>query len=391
MEYERNVSADRPQTPEGAQLRSEIAREMRFDSLRYSTVWEDISLLSRGLRIRPEDDVLSITSAGDNVLGLLLDEPRSITAVDLNPCQTAVLNLKLAALQRLDYEGFVCLLGMRPHPDRWGLYASCREHLSQSERTFWDEQRAAIAAGIAKLGRLDRYLAAWHDTVLHKHMRAVEVAAAFEIDDLDEQRRIYSDHFDNSSFEEGFTWYFGEEMMGLNGRDPAQFAHVEVDAGAHFLRRFRFAFTSLPLKGNFYLERFMTGGEGPLERAHPYLRPANYERLRTLSDRVRTVTDELETFVAQCEPGTFSKANLSDMFEYASPRHTEHLFEALHRVIRPGGRLAYWSLLTDRSRSPHLDKQFVSHPDEAYRLWLEDRSWFYRSFHLEDTREGADA
>lgn len=380
-----------PLLPEEAQPRSEIARSMRFDSLRYSTVWEDISLLRRGLCIQPGDDVLSITSAGDNVLGMLLEGPRSVTAIDLNPCQTAVLNLKLAALQSLGHEEFVGLLGVRPHHDRWGLYAACREHLTSAGRAFWDEQREAIGAGIAKGGRLDRYIAAWHDAVLHKHMAAAEVAAAFEVDDLEEQRRLYRDHFDNRAFEEGFTWYFGEEMMGRNGRDPAQFAHVEVDAGEHFLRRFRYAFTSLPLKGNFYLERFMTGGVASLERAHPYLRPAHYERLRALSGRVRTVTDELETFVDRCAPGAFSKANLSDIFEYASPEHAAHLFEALYRIMRPGGRLAYWSLLVDRSRPPHLDERFVSHADEAYGLWLQDRSWFYRSFHLEETREGGEA
>jgi S-adenosylmethionine-diacylglycerol 3-amino-3-carboxypropyl transferase len=364
---------------------------MRFDSLRYSSVWEDIDLLYRGLSIGPGDDVLSITSAGDNVLGLLLEEPRTVTAIDLNPCQTAVLTLKLAAIRSLDYERFIGLIGVRPHADRWGLYQACRDHLQPADRAFWDEERPAIEAGIDGAGRLDRYLAAWHDAVLHKYMSPDRVAAAFELDDLDEQQRLYRDHFENEAFERGFTWYFGEEMMGRSGRDPAQFAHVEEDAGAHFLRRFRYAFTQLPLRGNFYLERFMTGTTASLERAHPYLQPANFDRLRHLTDRVRPVTDELEAFAGRCEPGALSKANLSDIFEYASPGHTARLFEALHRVFRPGGRIAYWSLLVDRSRPADLDPLFVSDAAEADALWRRDRSWFYRSFHLEEVREAAGA
>ncbi|MGH2897189.1 MAG: DUF3419 family protein, partial [Solirubrobacteraceae bacterium] len=47
-------------------------------TLRYSTVWEDHLLLERGLEPRSGDDLLVIASAGDNVLNLLLHEPRRI-------------------------------------------------------------------------------------------------------------------------------------------------------------------------------------------------------------------------------------------------------------------------------------------------------------------------
>ncbi len=65
--------------------------------IRYSQVWEDAGILSRGLEIQPSDHVLSIASAGCNALALLLEEPQSVTMVDLNPAQTALCHLKLAA------------------------------------------------------------------------------------------------------------------------------------------------------------------------------------------------------------------------------------------------------------------------------------------------------
>ena len=39
---------------------------MSLELIRYSKVWEDSRLLVEGLEVQPEDDVLSITSAGDN-------------------------------------------------------------------------------------------------------------------------------------------------------------------------------------------------------------------------------------------------------------------------------------------------------------------------------------
>ena len=369
-------------TPPLAPLQSEIARAMRFDQLRYTSVWEDIDLLRAALAIGPGDDVLSVTSGGDNVLGLLLDGPRSLTAVDVNPCQSALLQLKLAALQTLDHEAFVGLLGVRAHRDRWELYQTCRSLLPAAARRFWDGERAAIEAGIDGRGRLERYFAAWRETLLFPAISREAVEALFELDDLDAQREAFC-RLATPDFEASFRWYFGEAMMARHGRDPAQFAHVQLDAGAHFWQRFRYAFTQLPLKGNPYLERFMTGGVADLEHAHPYLRPGSFAPLRALADRVEVVTAELET-VAAGPPRRFSKLNLSDVFEYASAAHTEELLRALYRTMRPGGRLAYWSLLVDRTRPPSLDALFRSHAATADLLWRRDRSWFYRRFHLEE-------
>ena len=363
-------------------LQSEIARAMRFDHVRYASVWEDVDLLREALAVGPGDDVLSVTSGGDNVLGLLLGGPRSVTAVDVNPCQSALLCLKLAALRALDHAGFVGLLGVRAHADRWGLYLTCRSLLPEDARRFWDGERVAIEAGIDGQGRLERYFATWREDFLYPTLLPREVAALFELNGLEAQARAF-DRLATPDFEAGFRWYFGEAMMARHGRDPAQFAHVEVDAGAHFWRRFRYAFTQLPLKGNAYLERFMTGRVARLEQAHPYLRPENFERLRGLADRVEVVTAELETVAAEAD-GRFSKANLSDVFEYASAAHTEQLFRALHAALRPGGRLAYWSLLVDRTRPASLGALYRSHAAEADALWQRDRSWFYRSFHLEE-------
>jgi len=75
--------------------RSEVARSLDLSVIRYSRVWEDCRVLSKALQIKPDDDIISITrffeigvelctyicgcySSGDNVLSLLLEEPKSI-------------------------------------------------------------------------------------------------------------------------------------------------------------------------------------------------------------------------------------------------------------------------------------------------------------------------
>src|SRR4029079_15006538 len=63
-------------------MRDALVQVLASDTIRYAQVWEDHLLLERGLRIEPKDHVVSVTSGGDNVLALLLQEPRRITAID---------------------------------------------------------------------------------------------------------------------------------------------------------------------------------------------------------------------------------------------------------------------------------------------------------------------
>ena len=95
-----------------------LERLLASGIVRYSQVWEDHALLEDGLEIPPGDDVLSIASAGCNVLALLLREPLSVAAVDLNPAQLALVELKLRAIEELTWEQFVRLSASRRENDR---------------------------------------------------------------------------------------------------------------------------------------------------------------------------------------------------------------------------------------------------------------------------------
>lgn len=79
----------------------------------YAFTWEDPREDHRILKFSSADTVLAITSAGDNVLAYacLADPPRKIHAVDLNPCQNHLLELKLAAFKSLSREQVWLLFG----------------------------------------------------------------------------------------------------------------------------------------------------------------------------------------------------------------------------------------------------------------------------------------
>jgi len=108
-------------------------------SLVYNTCREDPAVDRRALRLGPDDTVLVITSAGCNALDYALCGPARVHAVDANPRQTALLELKLSARRHLGYEDFFQLFGHGRHPRFEALYRDAlRSGLSPIARGFWD-------------------------------------------------------------------------------------------------------------------------------------------------------------------------------------------------------------------------------------------------------------
>ena len=372
-------------TQAGPFLRSEVAAVMDLREVRYSQVSEDHFLIEEALRIGPDDDLLSIASGGDNVLALLLQGPRSLTAIDMSPAQAALLELKLAGIRRLDHTEFVSFMGAREDKGRSMLYARLRDGLPATARAFWDSRPAQIEAGVLHCGRLERYFRLFRETYLPSVWPAGLAHRLMEAPDLATQERTFEEDAATPAFRELVSWFFGQETMAEHGRDRAQLRHVQAtDFGAHFMTRLRHVSTRLPLRGNFYFEYLFTGRYRDLAAGPPYLRPHTFARLKDLLERVTVVTDELERFLTASPPLAFSKANLSDVFEYMSEELSERVLAALASRLRPGGRLAYWNLFVPRSRPESLRAILRRDPGLGRDLWQRDRCPFYSAFQVEE-------
>ena len=108
-------------------------------SLVYNACWEDPAVDRQALRLGPDDSVLVITSAGCNVLDYALQGPRRIYAVDANPRQTALLELKLAGIRKLEFDDYFRIFGDGYHARFRELYRQrLRSELSGFTRSYWD-------------------------------------------------------------------------------------------------------------------------------------------------------------------------------------------------------------------------------------------------------------
>src|SRR5262245_25591802 len=118
-----------------------LFNQMHGRNLIYNQCWEDPVIDKRALNIGASDRIVMITSAGCNALDYLLNSPERIDCVDLNPHQTALLELKLAAIRTLRYSEFFALFGEGRVGGHRALYRRrLRPFLSVPSRRIWDRR-----------------------------------------------------------------------------------------------------------------------------------------------------------------------------------------------------------------------------------------------------------
>lgn len=369
---------------------SEFTERADLQIIRYAQVWEDHRVLESALQVGPQDDVLSIGSAGCNVFSLLAQGPRSITAIDISAAQTALLALKLAAIRQLSHREYLILLGADADgsaaDDRTAIYQELRRELPEAAQKFWDSHPAELREGLMHCGRLERYLRHFHAELGAIHAPDV-IDRLFGFSDIEAQSRYYAQNIATPEFCASYRHWFGPDMQ-KQGRDPSQYRYVKLDGGIEGLRRLQDLCGRVLLRGNPYMLYWLRGraaiSEVVATHSLPELQPASYELLRDLLPRVRVVLDDVENCLQKEPAGRFSKANLSDIFEYMSEKESGALFRLFGERLRPGGRIAYWNLLVPRSVAASDTQQLCSLRTEAARLHQSDRIYFYGAFHIEE-------
>ena len=366
---------------------TEVAGTVDFSAIRYAQVWEDADVLLEALDIQPGSNVLSIASAGDNALACLLSDPGKVVALDLNPAQLACVELRMAAIRNLEQPECLTLVGSRPASPRERLdaYQRCKSDLSPSAKAFWDAHAFQIESGIGSAGKFESYFALFRTRLLPWVHTKKRIAALMEPrSDRIKRESFYETHWNTWRWRLLFNFFFSRFVMGRLGRDKAFFKYVEGSVADRILTRTRHALVELRPNQNPYLNWILTGQHG--EALPTWLRKENYYLIRERLDRLELYLGTIEQYLDAHPDSRFSAFNLSDIFEYMSEENTHTLLARILAASNPEARLAYWNMLVPRNRPERMKELLKSHPEEAHRLHLQDKAFFYSRFILESVK-----
>jgi len=354
-----------------------------LDDILYSQCWEDPLLDRAAFSITPSDIVFSITSGGCNVLAFLLDNPRKVISLDINPHQNYLLDLKMGAFRQLGYDELLEFVGVRDSHRRTDLYARVRLALQPASRKYWDTQSSKIEQGIIHCGRYEHYMRLLRYWV-HRLMGRSLVEKFFEVESSAERKMLFDSNWDNVWWKL-FTRVFLSRIMMSFLFDKAFFRYLDESFpfGKHFAARVKHAMTELPMKENYYLSYILLGKFFSDEHLPPYLQRGNYPVIRARLDRIEIVCDTCEHFFLTQPASSVSKFNFTNIFEWMSPEAFEHLLRETYRVACDDAIVTYRNLLVHRERPGSLAHKIHPKYTEADRLHERDLSFIYKNYRVE--------
>jgi len=319
-------------------------------NLVYNTCWEDPAIDRQALALGPDDTMLVISSAGCNVLDYALLGPKRIHAVDANPRQIALLELKIAAIRALDYDDYFAIFGEGCHRDFKNLYEQkLRAQLSPFARQWWDKHWDWFAGKHGSFyfhglsGMVARGVRAYFKL---RPGLASAINALLDAKSLPEQQKIYDERVSPLLWNKTVNWIISRQfVMSLLGVPYPQRKLVEAqhEFGIHgFIRgAVEYVFRQLPLSDNYFYRVYLTG-RYRRDCCPEYLKETGFNALKAgLVDRIELHTTTVTELLSQNET-PISRFVLLDHMDWMSSYYPDALVEEWNAILNratPGARI----------------------------------------------------
>lgn len=353
-----------------------------FEGILYAQCWEDPQIDRAAFNINSKDIVFTITSGGCNALTFLLDDPEKIIALDMNPHQNYLLELKIAAMKRLSYDEVLQLLGIRYSSERIKLYRDSRDLLSNSAQDFWDSHTKEIKMGLIHSGRYERYMRLLRRVLIAMIGRKT-IIKMFKAATYRERNVIFNKKWDNIRWKLFTRALLSRAVMSLLfTREFFRYLNGRISFGQNFAHKVKKAVTELPLKENYFLTYILCGNYDQ-QYLPPYLQRDNYEKILTRLNRIEIVAASCGEYFKTLPDSAISRFNFTNIFEWISPEEFENLLRETIRVAKNESVITYRNLLVRREHPYSLEKNIRSCYQSAKELHDVDLSFIYDRYVIE--------
>ncbi|MEO1022959.1 MAG: BtaA family protein [Bacteroidota bacterium] len=350
----------------------------------YNTCWEDSRIDRNLLQLNRDSTVLVITSAGENALHYLQDDPKWVHTVDINPRQNALLELKKALIQTDSFEGLTALFTEGKHPEYRTIYQKVRTHLPRYALTYWDRRIEVFSPsgpGLYFSGGAGRFA-----KTLHRLFKIAgvydHVDRLFDEQDMETRRRLFETIFDRLMRSKKSGWMLNTLTFGFSGVPPQQLNAIH-DVPSYLYRCLYPLFVTQRAADNHFWRLYWKGSYSASVRPD-YLFPDTFShikaRLDCLSISTETITQHLKR-----TPRTYSHIVLLDQQDWMlnDQEAFRAQWEAILARTEPGSKILFRSVCVDREFLPELASNALYFDDDSVLgLIHEDRVHTYASTHL---------
>jgi S-adenosylmethionine-diacylglycerol 3-amino-3-carboxypropyl transferase len=340
--------------------------------------WEDPESDHAALQIKKDDALMAITSGGCNVLGFLLFDPQVIYSLDINPTQSYLLELKMAAIKRLDFNAFLSFAGFRESKSRLDYYEKIKPLLSEDARTYWDEQNSVIKKGFIMNGQYEMFIKIAGKLIMFLQGKK-RVLDLFHEKSKKEQEAYFDNIWNTKRFHYMFKILFNKWVLAKRGlvADYFHFDDGSKSFSESFYNRSKNAFRNIPIKGNYFLSLYLLGKYQNEKEVPAYLKQENYEKIKSRIDRIKIITADAQSWIDSMPDESIDCFALSNICELMSEKDTHRLFLGVHKTARKGARVIFRNLMIPREVPDDLRDRIVKEEALSKRIYTNDRSFVY--------------
>lgn len=334
------LSAEDPRAVKRTTLPGAMPGKLYFAQVREDPLLEIEYLAPAG-----NETIVVVGSGGCTALSLLAAGAGKVVAVDSNPTQTNVIELKAAAITALGVAEAGAFLGASPMDGRKRLRISSTLGRFMTRRAVgWcNDNPGAIECGVLGAGVSERFIRVVARIVsagVHPRDRIDRLLACTT---LDGQRVIYRNEWNNRRWRLMFDLVLNRWVFN-RAYDPAFFANVENPGfAAHFRQLMEHALCEIPVSTNYFLHHMLTGAypAGIAGGVPPYLDTANEATIRLNAPGLELVDGRYEDYLATCADDSVDGFALSNICEWLTAREVPGLFDQVVRVAKPGARVCF--------------------------------------------------
>lgn len=327
------------------------------DKIIFNTSWEDPAIDRKLLDLDNSSEILTITSAGDNILDYLLDSPKSITSVDLNPAQTALAELKLSVIKSGNYNTLFELFGIGKFKPFEDLLQSVKQHLSKFSYEFWLEHKKYFESTLSfyHYGTSGMIARGFHyHQKLSPKLRKLVLELA-DSENLTKQHKKYKE-LDSFLFDNWLAKLLLNNRFALSffGIPDQQNELVIKHNDYHNMYKFivgslSTVFKEYKLSENYFWYLYINGNYSK-ETCPNYLKQENFELLKQNSVKVNLITDTFYNVLEESADNSYTHIILLDHFDWFwKDKDTQlKVWNQIKRVAKPNAKILFRSAASSR-------------------------------------------
>lgn len=348
-----------------------------FNRLNYSFGNEDWQTEKKALKLQPNDRVVCITASGDRPLNLLLSECQEIIAIDMNPYQNYLLQLKIAAMVKFDFEDYLKFLGSKECIHRKSMLPNLFPLLNTEAIHYWKTHHKKIQNGILYQGMVEKLTKTFSFFV--KTFRKEKQKKLFSFEDIEQQKLFVQQEWASPAWKKTFELALNPFVSRFILNDPGlhEFYDQNLNIGRYICERMNKSLEKSLARENLLISLVLLGKVHPAAYP-PYLTEDGTNVIRNRLYKLSVVNSNIIDYLETAPESSIDAFSLSDVASYLNHHNFQRLTNAIARCAKPGARFCIRQFLSNHKIPISLESRFKRNTILEQQLEHEDRCFVYR-------------